>query len=349
MKFTPGHRTYAWTHVDDTFVASSDPTEIKEFQRVIGLKYKFTINESVDSYLGTHLSRQSDGSVQVSQPKLLAEIFQEYDPLSMPGTSRVNAPRREHAEDDWDEAEIPRQKYLHLLGALLYLTKSRPDIATALSFASVHSQRPTQGAYEELLRCVQYLWNTREKCLILRKGSPGDLRLYCYVDASYLTHADSKSQTGYCMSFGDIGTFYSRSMKQTLVSTSSTHAEARALYQLILEIIYVVNLCEELGRPIQLPAVIFEDNQPVIDLSTGDARRAKHSKHFVMLVNFIREQVEAGLVSLTKVNTLDNVADILTKIVTGSAFSEKAEQLLGMLGLHHTLLGTQRRSVSLME
>ena len=100
----------------------------------------------------------------------------------------------------------------------------------------------------------------------------------------------------------------------------------------------MVNLCTELGRPVSLPAVIFEDNQPVIDVSTSSTRRAKNSKHFVMLINFIREQVETGLITLAKVDTLENVADILTKIVTGTAFTEKAEQLLGMLRLHHTLL-----------
>jgi len=101
-------------------------------------------------------------------------------------------------------------------------------------------------------------------------------------------------------------------------------------------------------RPIDLPAVIFEDNQPVIDLCSGNTRRAKNSKHFVMLVDFIREQVETGLVSLAKIDTLDNVADILTKIVTGSAFSEKAEQLLGMLRLNHTLL-EEKCAVQLIE
>jgi hypothetical protein len=49
-----------------------------------------------------------------------------------------------------------------------------------------------------------------------------------------------------------------------------------------------------------------------------------------MLVNFIREQVTNGLISLRKVATEDNVADILTKILKGYMFSEKAEQLLGL-------------------
>ena len=48
-----------------------------------------------------------------------------------------------------------------------------------------------------------------------------------------------------------------------------------------------------------------------------------------MLINFIREQVQNGLIELQKVPTEDNLANILTKIITGSQFTEKAEQLLG--------------------
>ena len=87
------------------------------------------------------------------------------------------------------------------------------------------------------------------------------------MDASYLAHKDAKSHTGYCMSFGRFGSFYAKSVKEKLLATSSTHAEMRALFTLVLDIIFTVYLCEEIGRPIALPAIVFEDNQPVIDLS----------------------------------------------------------------------------------
>jgi hypothetical protein len=79
--------------------------------------------------------------------------------------------------------------------------------------------------------------------LLLYAGEPGrPIKLKCYCDASYLTHEDSKSHTGYCMSFGEIGSFYSKSSKQTLVTTSSTHAEQRAPYTLTVDIAYLVHL-----------------------------------------------------------------------------------------------------------
>jgi hypothetical protein len=332
VKLANGHRTYVWIHVDDTFVASTNPAELETFQQVIRLRYNCTVQSDVESFLGVHITKLPDGkSVRLTQPKLLAEIFSEFHPQDMPGTSRVRAPQSSTDTSTWDNTPVSRNTYLHLLGALLYVTKSRPDIATAVSFAATHAVSPTQGAYQELLRCVQYLWNTQEAGLVLHTGTPGaELKLKCYVDASYLTHADSKSHTGYCLSFGEIGVFYAKSSKQTLVTTSSTHAEMRALYQLILEIVYVVHLCEELGRPVSLPAIVMEDNQPVIDLSKDLTKLSKKCKHFLMLVNYVREQVESGLIALSKVPTEDNLADILTKILAGSEFVEKAEQLLGM-------------------
>ena len=104
----------------------------------------------------------------------------------------------------------------------------------------------------------------------------------------------------------------------------------RALYQLVLDIIYIVHLCEELGRPLTLPAIVMEDNQPVIDLTKDISSRTKKCKHFLMLVNFVREQVHNGLIELHKVPTDENVADILTKILKGHMFTKKAEQLLGL-------------------
>ena len=331
VKITNECRTYIWIHVDDTFVASTCLQELAIFEKVIGLKYDYTVEADVESYLGLHRTKLKDGGIRLTQPKLLTEIFEKFDPSKIPGTGKVTAPQSNISDDNWDTTPFNRTEYLSLLGALIYLTKSRPDIATAISFAGTHSVNPTVSAYQELIRCVQYLWNTKDAGLVLHPGTAGaPLTLRCYVDASYLTHDDSKSHTGYCLSFGTIGTFYSKSSKQTLVTTSSTHAEMRALYQLVLDIIFLIHLCEELGRPITLPAIVLEDNQPVIDLSKELTKRSKKCKHFLMLINFIREQIQQGLIELQKVPTEDNLADLLTKIITGSQFSEKAEQLLGL-------------------
>jgi hypothetical protein len=272
------------------------------------------------------------GSVKLTQPKLLGSLFLEYaDQLDKLIVRGKPVPLRPYDPDKVQSSPaISQTAYLHLLGALIYLCKSRPDIATAVSFAATFAAKPTSGAFTELLLILRYLRDTKDKGLILRTGVPNaPLVLTCYCDASYLTHRDSSSHTGFTMSFGTIGTFYSKSVKQTLVATSSTHAELRALYAAIVDIIYVIHLCSELGRPISLPAVVMEDNQPVIQVTASAQSRIKRCKHFLMLVNYVREQVVGGLIEIRKVDTSLNIADVLTKVVTGDEFQTKADLLLG--------------------
>jgi len=329
-KITSKSRTYVFTHVDDTFVCSSDPSEIVKFQTALREKYEITATDNPTEYLGIKFTQLKNGDLKLTQPKLLDSLFEEYLP-EIQLLPLASAPQHLPAYQNLDEKPIDQTQYLHLLGALIYITKSRPDIATAVSFASTFAAKPTVGAYHELLFCLKYLYDTKDYGLILKAGEPNrPLKLKCYVDASYLTHHDSKSHTGFCLSLGEIGTFYSKSSKQTLVTTSSTHAEMRALYSLIIEILFVIQLCTELDRPINLPAIVMEDNQPVIDLTADISSRSKKCKHFLMLVNFVKEQIESGLIELQKVPTAFNVSDILTKIVVGNDFRSKALNLLGI-------------------
>jgi hypothetical protein len=96
----------------------------------------------------------------------------------------------------------------------------------------------------------------------------------------------------------------------------------------------MVHLCEEVGHPIDLPAIVFEDNQPVIVLTKTLSGKVTRSKHFLMLIEFVKEQVAEGLIKLRKKPTESNVADVLTKLIISKAFTIKAMYLLGEMGIN---------------
>jgi hypothetical protein len=160
VKEGAGDRTYIWIHVDDTFVASTNTTEIKVIQEVLRKEFEITVSEDVDQYLGVQMVRLSDGSVKLTQPKLLAQLFEEFKPWDM--KHRATAPMYGREEENPDLTPVDRRTYQHLLGALMYLLKSRPDIGTAISFGATHAVYPTVAAYEELLYCVSYIYQTKE-------------------------------------------------------------------------------------------------------------------------------------------------------------------------------------------
>ena len=294
-------------------------------------RFEITVNAEADHHLGVNIQRLEDGSLKLTQSKLLTAIFEECADALAGMSSRPTVPLKPNKPQDGDDSAYEKRDYLHLLGMLNYLLRSRPDIATALSYAATKSPSPTRQDYDNLLDIVRYLWKTKHVGLIIRPGNAGEpLRLKCYVDASFLSHGDSRGHSGYCLALGDLSSFYSKSSKQQLVATSSTHAEVKALYQLTADILFLINLSDEIQRPIDLPAIIMEDNNPAVQLSSSLSSRIKRSKHFLMLINFIRHQVLMGLIAVNKVDSSDNIADVLTKALPWKEFAPKAARLLGI-------------------
>jgi hypothetical protein len=111
---------------------------------------------------------------------------------------------------------------------------------------------------------VEYLRITPNKGHRIYRNSDQPIQLNCTVDASYLLHPDSKGHTGCTIGFYNEGTFYNRSAKQSLVSTSSTHVEMHAIFTLVKDILYVLYICSELQLQLTLPAIRMEDNSAVI-------------------------------------------------------------------------------------
>ncbi len=105
---------------------------------------------------------------------------------------------------------------------------------TAVLFGATKSHAPKVIDYRKLLYIVEYLRITPDKGHRIYRNSDQPIQLYCTVDASYLLYPDSKGHnTGNTIGFYNEGTFYNRSAKQSFVSTSSTHAEMRAIFTLV--------------------------------------------------------------------------------------------------------------------
>jgi hypothetical protein len=220
---------------------------------------------------------------------------------------------------------------LQLLGILLYLTKSRSDIVAAVSFAGTKSSNPTNRDMSDLSYVVEYLRATQYFGHILHKSSMSALRLYCEVDASYLLHLESKGHTGYNISiYGTImGTFHNRSVKQMAIATSSTHAEARAIFTLAKKLNFLIALCqEELRIPLELPAIIMGDNSAVVTMANSDSGYTKKCKHFLMVLNYIKEQIALGQIEARNIYGKLNTADMHTELLRSAKFLAMVNKIL---------------------
>lgn len=325
--------TFVLIHVDDTYIFSNSAENHLKFSEKMNRHFPVTLDTKADSFLGVHIQHNDDGSVELTQEKLINKLLKEFPRDESKRRRNISHPYGPNTPPTKEDADtpIPSKDYLHILGMLMYLTRSRPDLLTAVSFAATRSHNPTQANMNDLLEIVEYVRETRGKAYrIYKTTDANNIQLTCEVDASYLVHPDSKGHTGYTMGFGNaIGTFYCKSSKQTAVTTSSTHAEMRAIYTLVKDILYVIQLCKDTGTDIKLPAIILEDNSAVITMATEEASYLKKCKHFIMVINYVREQVEAGLIAINKVKGTKNNSDILTKKVRDRSYKEKSDNIMG--------------------
>ena len=132
--------------------------------------------------------------------------------------------------------------------------------------------------------------------------------MFGYLDASYASHKDSKSHTGYTFGLG-----ITQATRAFSAALSSTEAENAAAVEATKETLWFRQLLNDLGFHQLEPTVLYADSESMIALAENTGSAHKRVKHYITRVNFMIEQVKKGNIVLKHVSTFDNVADILTK------------------------------------
>jgi hypothetical protein len=218
---------------------------------------------------------------------------------------------------------------------LIFLLRTRPDIAYAVNRLATRCAGATTKDLDAVTEVVRYLKSTAHLELTYKTASLDQRntvgRLYGWADAAYACHRDGKSHSGICLSYGmpDNGKFSCTSKKQTLVCLSSTEAEVYAVVEATKDIIFCRAILAELGYTQLHPTTLYVDNTSLITLASKYSGNAKRVKHFLVRVNFMIEQVAHQVVHLEYINTAEHAADACTKALGGAPFKKLRGYMLG--------------------
>ena len=180
---------------------------------------------------------------------------------------------------------------------------------------------------------MRYLKGTRTHTLTL--GSDKPLTLSGYSDSDYANCVDtSRSIGGYCFTLG-AGAISWGSRKQTTVADSSCYAEYIALHNAAHEVVFLRQLLEGLHLLPSGATHLLCDNDAASRLSEDHVWHS-HTKHIRVKYHYTRELVLAGEVSVLRVGSKDNVADILTKPLSRVDF----QRLCHYLGVRAPAIAT---------
>ena len=204
-----------------------------------------------------------------------------------------------------------------LVGNLIYLTVTRPDISYVVHLVSQFMNTPRSTHYATVLRIIRYIKGTMFPGLHYSVTSP--LILRAYSDADWAGDpSDRRSTTGFCIFLGDSLISW-RSKKQTLTARYSTEAEYRALADTASEILWLHWLLADLETSQSSPVDLYCDNRSAIQIAHNDVFHER-TKHIEIDCHFIRQHLLRHELQLVSIGTLDQPADLFTKPHSPSRF-----------------------------
>ncbi|KAJ0735424.1 putative RNA-directed DNA polymerase [Helianthus annuus] len=213
--------------------------------------------------------------------------------------------------------EVNPNLYRKLVGSLMYLTNTRPDIMFAVNKISQFMEYPRRNHWEAGKRILRYIKGTVNHGIVYSKGSKG--KLVAFSDSDYAGSIDdSKSTSGYVFNFGS-GAIAWQSRKQKVVALSSTEAEYIALSLAGCQALWVKGILNSLQMHMDGPPTILCDNKSTICLAKDPVYHGK-SKHIRIKYHFIRELIKNDEVEVRFCTTKEQVADILTKALQPKDF-----------------------------
>ena len=279
-------------------------------------------------FLGIEIARSPQGIV-LSQRKYVLDFLNETGMLGCQPASTPIDPNHKLCANSGNS--INKERYQRLVGRLIYLCHTRPDISYAVSVVSRYMHDPKSEHLNVVYRILRYLKSNSGKGLMFKSHGHLNVESYCDADwASYLD--DRRSTSGYCVFVG--GNLVSwRSKKQSLVSRSTTEAEYRAMSLVVSEMLWVRNLLSELNVLRNVPLRVWCDNKSAISIANNPVQHDR-MKHVEIDRFFIKEKIDSGMIELNHVNSSGQVADCLTKVL-GVKECNAACNKMRMIDIYH--------------
>nr|KYP62604.1 Copia protein [Cajanus cajan] len=229
-----------------------------------------------------------------------------------------------------ESAPVEKAQYQRLVGKLIYLSHTRPDIAYAISILSQFMHDPRERHMQAVDKILPYLKSSPGKGLLFKREDT--LTMKIYTDADYAgSITDRISTFGYCMFLGDSLVTW-RSKKQDKVSCSSAEAKFRALAQGMCEGLWMKIILDDLKVKVDNPVQLYCDNKSVMSIAHNPVQHDR-IKHIEIDRHFIKDNLDRGFVITTHVPTELQIADSFTKGLPQGRFQDLVSKL-GMIDIH---------------
>ncbi|RVX08106.1 Retrovirus-related Pol polyprotein from transposon TNT 1-94 [Vitis vinifera] len=328
LKFSGSKFIILVLYVDDILLASSDVGLLHETKRFLSSKFDMKDLGNASFVLGIQIHRDhSRGILGLSQKAYIDKALSRFGmsncaPGDMPVAKDDKFSLHQCPKNELEKKDMERFPYASAIGSLMYAQVcTRPDIAYIVGMLGRYLSNPGMDHWKKAKRVMRYLQRTKDYMLTYRRSS--HLEIVGYLDSDFAGCLDSRRSTsGYI--FMLVGGAVSwKSVKQTLIASSTIEAEFIACYEASNHGIWLWNFVTQLRivDGIEKPLRINCDNKAA-ELYSKNNRSSSKSKHIDIKFLVVKERVQSLQVSIERISTNFMIADPLTKGLPPKVYHE---------------------------
>lgn len=322
-------------YVDDILLAATSMQLVNKYSSLISAKFRVSSEGQITNYLGLDIViKLEQHRVYLCMAEFMEKVFKRFR-LTAKQSAVIPLPENfqeslEAAEEkDSDEQYYEDFQYREKLGTVLYyMICMRPNIAYAVTLLARYSSKPNRVACAGLTQLLQYCYNTRKEVLVLG-GDRAIIR--GYFDSDWAGNRADRKSTGFYAVFLGIGPVEWASKLQRLVAQSTAEAEFITANAPARTIMWLRWLLKQTGIKqviTEYSSTLFGDNTASLAMAQNPVHHDR-TKHIAIKYYFIRDLIEAGVISVEHVDTLSNLADIGTKALGKNKFSMLSDKCMG--------------------
>ncbi|WVZ93812.1 hypothetical protein U9M48_039767 [Paspalum notatum var. saurae] len=323
-------------YVDDIIFGGSSHALVSSFAEQMSREFEMSFMGELQFFLGLQIKQGLEGTF-VHQAKYTRDILKKFN---MGDSKPMTTPMSTNTTHDADEGGEARSTYASpistcpvsssmttppdsrsalsrergitfrgMIGSLLYLTATRPDIQFVVCLYARYQASPRTSHRQAVNRIFRYLKFTPELGLWYSLGSSLSLRGFSDADHAGC-RIDSKSTFGTCQLLGTSLISWS-SRKQASVALSTTEAEYVAAASCCSQLLWMKATLSDFGlRFGRIPLLV--DSTSDISVAKNPVLHSK-TKHIDVRFHFLRDHYEKGDIDLVHVVSANQLADIFTK------------------------------------
>ncbi|KAK2445742.1 putative mitochondrial protein [Trifolium repens] len=294
-------------YVDDIIFGSTNASLCKSFSKLMQDEFEMSMMGELKFFLGIQINQGKDGTY-IHQSKYTKELLKKFNLDDCKIMSTPMHPTSSLSKEEIG-SKVDQKLYRGMIGSLLYLTASRPDILYSVCLCARFQSDPREPHLTAVKRIFRYLKGTTNLGLLYKKSL--DSKLVGFCDADYAgDKIERKSTSGNCQFICENLISWA-SKRQTTIALSTAEAEYISAAKCCTQLLWMKYQLEDYNIA-ESSIPLYCDNTAAIHLSKNPILHSR-AKHIEIKHHFIRDHVQKGTIDFQFIDTEHQWADIFTK------------------------------------